>query len=232
MVHVGRMRVARVRRADYWLAMTANEQAFTGFGAFADTTSEYNRLSFLVRSIMADQATTTVVRVVEVDGDRVSVQPMVSQVDGAGNAIDHGIIHDLPVWRLQGGNSAIVVSPAVDDIGIAIFASTDISNVKRARAPSTPGSARRFNWSDGIYLGGILNAAPTQFVRMDAAGVYVKSEGLLPVKIEAQTVEIVGNLTVSGSVTSGPGSSFGGTAFDTHAHLGVTTGSGTSGPPA
>lgn len=211
--------------------MAANEQAYTTFGDLSDTTSEFNRMDFVVRSIMAQQATTTLVIVRAVDGETVDVQPMVAQVDGAGNAVEHGIIHGLPVWRLQGGNSAVIVVPAVGDIGLAVFASTDISNVKRAKEPTTPGSFRRFDWSDGIYLGGLLNAAPTQFLRMDAAGITITVADGLPVTINADNVSMSGNLVVTGSVTSGPGSTFGGKAFDTHTHSGVTTGGGTSGPP-
>lgn len=211
--------------------MAANEQAYTTFGSLPDTTSEFNRMDFVVRSILAQQATTTLVIVRAVEGDTVDVQPMVAQVDGAGNAVEHGIIHGLPVWRLQGGNSAVVVQPVVGDIGLAVFASTDISNVKRAKEPTTPGSFRRFDWSDGIYLGGLLNAAPVQSIRMDAAGISITAAPGLPVTINADTVSMSGDLAVTGSITSGPGSTFGGKAFDTHQHSGVTTGGGTSGPP-
>lgn len=219
--------------------MTANEQAYTTFGSLPDTTSEFNRMAFVVRSIMSQQATTTLVIVQAVDGDTVDVQPMVAQVDGAGNAVDHGIIHGLPVWRLQGGNSAVIVVPAVGDIGLAVFASTDISNVKRAKEPTTPGSFRRFDWADGIYLGGILNAAAVQSLRMDDEGVTITAAPGLPVTfnadsvtINAETVSMSGDLSVAGKITTGPGSTFNGKSFDSHTHGGVTAGSGTSGPPA
>lgn len=219
--------------------MAANEQAYTTFGSLPDTTSEFNRIDFVIRSIMAQQATTTLVIVRAIDGDTVDVQPMVAQVDGAGNAVEHGIIHGLPVWRLQGGNSAVIVEPAVGDIGLAVFASTDISNVKRAKEPTTPGSFRRFDWADGIYLGGLLNAAPSQSLRMDAEGVTITAAPGLPVTfnadsvvINADTVSMSGDLSVAGKITTGPGSTFNGKSFDSHTHGGVTTGGGTSGPPS
>ncbi len=212
--------------------MAANQQAYTTFGSLPDTTSEFNRMAFVVRSIMSQQATTTLVIVRAVEGDTVDVQPMVAQVDGAGNAVDHGVIHGLPVWRLQGGNSAVIVVPAVGDIGLAVFASTDISNVKRAKEPTTPGSFRRFDWADGIYLGGLLNVEPTQFLRMDDSGVTITAAPGLPVTINADSVVVSGDLHVTGSISSGAGSTFNGKAFDSHAHSGVTTGGGTSGPPA
>lgn len=218
--------------------MAANQQAYTTFGTLPDTTDEFNRMSFVVRSIMAQQATTTLVIVRAVEDGTVDVQPMVAQVDGAGNAVDHGIIHGLPVWRLQGGNSAVIVTPAVGDIGLAVFASTDISNVKRAKEPTTPGSFRRFDWSDGIYLGGLLNAEPTQLIRMDDSGITITVADGQPLTINADTVTITadtvsmsGDLDVTGSISSGAGSTFGGKAFDTHKHSGVTTGGGQTGNP-
>lgn len=225
--------------------MAVNDQAYTTFGSLPDTTDEFNRMAFVVRSIMAQQATTTLVIVRAVEDGLVDVQPMVSQVDGAGNAVEHGVIHGLPVWRLQGGNSAIVVEPTVGDIGLAVFASTDISNVKRAKEPTTPGSFRRFDWADGIYLGGLLNDEPTQFIRMDSEGIAITAAPGLPitmdadsvalnadtVSITATTTSISGDLTVGGAITGGAGSTFGGKSFDTHAHSGITVGGGNSGPP-
>jgi len=214
--------------------MTENKQAYTGFAGLPDINGEWNRMSFIIRSVMAGMATTTLVlvkAVQEVDGGfAVDVQPMVAQVDGAGNAVPHGIIHGMPVWRVQGGTSALIVAPIVGDIGVALFASTDISGVKRSKAPTTPGSARRFDWADGIYLGGVLNAEPTQFIRMDADGVTITAAG--PIVINAPDgATLNGNLAVTGNITSGPGSTFNGKAFDTHKHSGVTTGGGQTGNP-
>lgn len=214
--------------------MSANEQAYTGFAGLGDVAGEWNRMDFMIRAVLNKIATTTLVLVKAVnetaDGFTVDVQPMVSQVDGGGNAVPHGVIHGMPVWRVQGGTSALIVAPAVGDIGVALFASTDISGVKRAKAPTTPGSARRFDWADGIYLGGVLNPVPTQFIRMDGDGVTITAVG--PVTINAPDgATLNGDLTVSGDITTGPGSTFNGKAFDTHTHSGVQTGGGNSGPP-
>lgn len=220
--------------------MAGNEQAYTAHGSFSDTTGDYSRMAFVVQSLLARQATVTLVIVRAVEGEEtVDVQPMVSQIDGAGNAVDHGIIHGLPVWRLQGGPSAAIVVPEVGDIGLAVFASNDISNVKRAKEPTTPGSFRRNDWADGIYLGGLLNKVPTQFLRMDSTGVTITSAAGKPVKINAPgelqitapKVTMSGELAVTGKITSGAGSTFNGKAFDSHSHSGVTTGGGNTGGP-
>lgn len=219
--------------------MSENKQAYTGMARLGDATGEWNRLQFAIRSIMNKMVTSSLVLVKAVGDGTVDVQPMVSQVDGAGNAVPHGTIHNMPIWQLQGGTSAVIVKPAVGDIGLAVFTSTDSSGVKRAKAPTTPGSARRFDWADGIYLGGVLNAAPVQFLQMDETGVTLTAADGLPVTINAPgdltinaaTSTFNGDVVATGSVTSGPGSEFGGKAFDTHAHSGVTAGTANSGPP-
>jgi hypothetical protein len=204
-----------------------NQQAFTTVAPPAAYSGNHNQLDFAIRQVMAGMATTTLVQVRAVrpkdGGYEVDVQPMVAQVDGAGNAVEHGTIHGMPVWRVQGGTSAVIVEPAVGDIGVAVFCSSDVSGVKRAKAPTTPGSYRKFDWGDGIYLGGLFGT-PTQFVRMDAAGVTISS----PVAVTIDTPIA----TFTGAVVTGAGSTFGGKAFDTHGHTGVSTGGGTSGPPS
>jgi hypothetical protein len=136
----------------------------------ADGTSEWNQLDFAVRSIMNRMATATIVQVKAVSGATVDVQPMVHQLDGAANAVPHGIIHGVPVWRAQGGGSAVILDPQVGDVGLAIFAHSDVSSVKANAAPSPPGSLRRFSWADAIYLGGLLNQTPTRWLRFAPDG--------------------------------------------------------------
>lgn len=214
--------------------MTENKQAYSGQATLSDQQGEWNKLNFAVRQIMAGMATTTLVLVQAVrpldGGFVVDVQPMVAQVDGAGNAVPHGTIHNLPVWRLQGGNGGVIVEPLAGDIGLVVFASTDISGVKRAKTPTTPGSARRFDWADGIYLGGLLNPAPANFVEITADGVTITSASVVTINApDGATVN--GDLTVTGDITTGPGSTFNGKAFDSHQHSGITAGGANSGPP-
>lgn len=151
------------------------DNALSGQARIPSGNSEYNELDFVVRQIVAGMATSQPVTVRAVGVGTVDVQPMVAQIDGDGNATLHGVIHNLPVVRLQGGGNAFIVDPVVGDIGLAVFASHDISSVKANRAPSNPGSRRRFDWADGVYVGGLLNGLPAQFVRVAGDGVYVES---------------------------------------------------------
>lgn len=237
--------------------MTANEQAFTSVAPPSAFSGEWNQMDFAIRSVMSGMATTTLVQVKAVrpkdGGYEVDAQPMVAQVDGAGNAVEHGVIHGMPVWRVQGGNSAVIVEPAVGDIGVAVFCSSDVSGVKRTKAPTTPGSFRKFDWGDGIYMGGVLGGTVGQFVRMDANGIAIASPAAITIQTEgdvlvnsngsttinatgglvvnADTATFSGDLAVSGDLTTGPGSTFNGKSFDSHQHSGVTAGGANSGPP-
>lgn len=215
--------------------MAANEQAFTSVAPPSAFSGDWNQMDFAIRSVLSGIATTTLVQVkavraVGADRFEVDAQPMVAQVDGAGNAVEHGVIHGIPVWRVQGGTSAVIVAPAEGDIGMAAFCSSDISGVKRTQAPTTPGSFRKFDWGDGIYFGCVLGQAATQFVRMDSEGVSITSP--LAVTVDTPTASFTGDVDVTGKITTGAGSTFNGKSFDTHTHSGVTTGGGTSGPPS
>ena len=149
---------------------------FAGFASLSTRGAEVNAQALLIERMLAQTHTATLVRVAAVssadDGSgRVDVQPLVHQVDGAGQIVPHGTVHGLPYVRLQGGTSAIIVDPVAGDIGLAVFASRDISTVKATGQAAPPGSGRRNSMSDGIYLGGLLNGTPTQTVKMDADGI-------------------------------------------------------------
>jgi hypothetical protein len=201
--------------------------AYNGFAELADVTSETARMQFIVRSMLSEVITATlvIVKTVHATGQSfaVDVQPMVHQVDSAGNAVPHGTIYKMPVWRLQGGAAAVIVKPAVGDIGLAVFGHNDLSNVKRAKTPTTPGSFRKFAWSDGIYLGGVLNADPTQSIVMDGANMTINAVGTL-------TINATG-VTINAPVTATGEGTFNNHTVGGHTHGGVTTGTGTTGTP-
>ena len=149
-----------------------------GQRGLSDDTSRFNMTWFLVQQALGLVRTATLVQVKACSNTdavapvgTVDVMPLVNLTDGLGNATKHGIVYGLPYFRLQGGHNAVIIDPEVGDIGIAVFADRDISSVKAAKAQSNPGSRRRFNWADGMYIGGVLNAAPTQYIRFSSSGV-------------------------------------------------------------
>ncbi len=187
-----------------------------------DDTSDAS-LGFIIQQTLAKMQTVTLVKVVAVSGGTgpvgsVDVQPLVNMVSGAGQGQEHGTIQSLPYMRMQGGANAIVMDPKIGDIGICAFASRDISAVKASKAPSNPGSNRRFNWSDGLYLGGTLNGTPEHLVTFADDGIHITTP---------LTIFLEGNVVHTGTFISN-----GIDVGSDHRHTEVQTGSGETGPPA
>jgi len=140
--------------------------------------SDFTVTAFIVSQMMARLDTMKLVKVTKVTGGggaiaaagTVDVQPLVSQIDGAGNTTPHGTVSNIPWFRLQGGKSAIICDPVVGDIGYVSCADRDISNVKSAKAVSPPGSRRKYNIADGIYVGAVLVEAPEQYLVFTPGG--------------------------------------------------------------
>ncbi|MGI4943440.1 MAG: oxidoreductase [Janthinobacterium lividum] len=160
------------------------QRGYLGQEKAGDATSAYNATAFLMKMMMGKMATAALVTVQGVTNEggvspvgTVNVQQMVSQVDGYGNTEPHQVAFNLPYHRLQGGTNAVILDPQVGDIGVAVFASRDISTVKHTKASGLPGSKRRFDPSDGLYLGGFLNGTPTQWVQFLTDGVQLGAGG-------------------------------------------------------
>jgi len=196
----------------------------TGFASAKDVGDDFAQLAFLVHQITGGMATGALVEVLSVTTSGglspvgyVDVKPLVHQTDGAGNAVPHGPLHNLPYFRLQGGSKAVILDPVKGDIGFAVFASHDTSRVKNTRAAGLPASARRFDWADGFYLGGFLNGTPEQYIQFDANG----NIRLKP----ASKVYVDGDLDVTGDVVAN------GVSLQHHKHGNVQNGAGKTGEP-
>jgi len=206
-----------------------SEQVNTGAQKPQTTWGEYNQIIFAVQQAIAKLQTATLVRVEACtnDGDLspvgfVDVLPLVNQIDGSGNPTPHAVVYGLPYLRIQGGANAVIIDPQPGDIGLAVFASRDISKVKSTKAQANPGSYRSYDFSDGIYLGGILNGVPTQFVRFGTDGITVTSETAITLNAPAITLEggdvtIAQNLTVIGAIVGA------GINLQTHVHESTAT---------
>jgi hypothetical protein len=229
----------------------------------AANASDVGRAEFMIRAALAGLRTAMPVKVLSVTNNggvspigTVSVQPLVSGVDGMGNAWPHGTIYNVPYMRIQGGANAIIIDPQVGDIGIATVCDRDISTVKNASAASAPGSLRRHDMSDIVYLMTVIGAAPNQYVQFNSSGISIVSPGT--VTIQAPNVDINAstqcainspNIVLNGPIEQGQGSNAGnasmggtltvqtdvklvnGTTLGTHTHPGVQSGSSNTGTP-
>lgn len=186
--------------------------------------TKFNQLSFLIRSMLNKEINTAIpVKVTKVmvgDGSVGYVQalPLVNDMDAQGNAVDVPVIPNLPYFRLQGGKVAIITDPVVGDIGIAVFAQKDTSNViAGTKEPVQAGTFRKFSMSDGWYIGGFLNASPETFIELkqDKTMVITALNG----------ITINGDVVINGEMTAK------GIVYSTHVHGGVTSGGGDTSTP-
>jgi hypothetical protein len=214
---------------------------------------------------MASVRTTVPVQVIAVHGGglapvgRVDVQPLIQQTDSAGNVMVLPVLYGLPYLRWQGGASAVILDPAVNDIGLACFADRDVSAVIASGTQSAPGSNRRFSLADGFYMGATLNAAPTQYLQFDpdngitlnspktiteqigtdgdAARVVMNSSGIVlsfgghSITINSSGIAVSGAQTNDSTITATGEVEGNGVKLSTHLTSGVTSGSSNSGPP-
>ncbi len=170
-----------------------------------DWADDATRTQFVIKSMLAKVRTSLPVEVVSVTNSGgvspigyVDIHPIVSQLDGTGNAIPHGVIYNVPYLRIQGGTNAIIIDPQVGDIGIASFCDRDITSAKYAKKDAPPGSLRRHDMSDAIYHHSIIGAAPTQYVQFNSSGITIHSP--VAVNITAPIVNV--NATTSANVTA------------------------------
>ena len=168
--------------------------------------SDFNAISFLIRQILsqANSAMLVQVKAVTNAGELaevgfVDVQPMVHMLDGYGHPWEHTTIYHIPYLRIQGGTDAIILDPKEGDIGVAVFADKDISSVKANKAASNPGSSRRNDMADGLYMGGFLNGIPTQYIAFSASGIDILS----PTKITC-TAPIVSVVAATSATVTAP----------------------------
>jgi hypothetical protein len=161
----------------------------------SDAASDIGRTDFIIRSIMSGLRTAIPVKVISCSNvggvspiGYLTVQPMVSSLNGAGQAIPHGQIQNVPYMRIQGGTNAVIIDPVAGDIGIATICDRDISSVKKSKGISAPGSNRKNSMADMVYLMTIIGAAPTQYVQFNSSGITVNSPNA--VTINAPNVKI------------------------------------------
>lgn len=225
--------------------------------------SEYNAAEFLVERKIAELDTIKIVKVQAVDTEAKTVQvlPIVQQVDGNNQVTDQGTIYGVPYMRWQYGSNAVLADPAVDDIGLLLCSDRDISAVKETQDVAPPGSERQYHRSDGVYLGGIFNDDPDQYVKFTDTGLELHDKNsnslvssstgwLFTGKVTFATdVVMQAGLGLQGDITDDGGGTYGGNfhtsgtitgdtdvksgtiSLKTHRTSGVTTGGGISGVP-
>lgn len=167
--------------------------------------AEINKLQLVVKTLLSKVRTTMPVEVIAVTNNGgvspigyVDLQPLVGQLDGDGTVYPHGTIYNVPYMRIQGGKNAVILDPQIGDIGLAGICDRDISAVKASKKAAPPGSKRRHDLSDAVYLNSIIGAAPEQYVQFNADGISIVSP--TKVSIDAPIAEVTA--TTSATVTA------------------------------
>lgn len=134
----------------------------------------------------------------------VTVQPLVQEVSTNGVVLAQTPIYNVPYLRYQGGSSAVILDPAVGDIGLAIFAEHDVTSVKQTQAQGPAATQRTHSTADALYIGGVLNPDPTQYVQFQpgGAGIDIVSPGEVTLHA-GSTVTITSGTTTTVNAPSG-----------------------------
>ena len=212
-----------------------------GLNATTAAMSDEQAHLFVIETVLSKLNTVTLVKVVSCTNSGglspvgfVDVQPMVHQMTGDRKPITHGVIHNVPYFRIQGGANAVIIDPQKGDIGMCAFASRDISSIKKNKAPSPPPSHRTYDWADGLYLGGFLNGTPSQYIQFSDAGIKLSSPK--EIELDAPTIKMKGaveqsggDVTVETTISAGEDMKVGSLSLTKHKHNRVQSGSDTSG---
>lgn len=197
----------------------------------SDSNSHFNAVAFLVRQMTARMMTMKLVQIVDVHSNgavaaagTVDVLPLVSQIDGNGNVSQQGTVFGIPWYRLQGGKNAVICDPQKGDIGYVDVSDRDISAVKTNRKASAPGSFRRFDIADGVYVGGLLNDAPDQYLVFTDTGIKLADKNGNVIEMKSGSIAFTtALLTVNGRVVAGFGT-VDQVELQTHKHPTAATG--------
>lgn len=214
-------------------------------------TSDAENLSYVFKKLLSGAFFIELVEVTAIRGTApnlvVDVIPLVTRTDPSGATIQNSNIFNVPVFRLQRGNSAVIMNPVPGDIGMIAICDRDNSVARANRKQSVPGSKRMHSKSDALYLGGFLNAQPTQYIEFadgainittpNPVNVHCSSANITaPDGITATTpfVHVTGDITAGGNITDNNGTQSASLKtlrdnYDQHKHpvTGIQTGSST-----
>lgn len=221
-----------------------------------DVNCEANINEFIFNTLISRHSFVQLVIVKKVKaGPLLDVMPLVSGFSADGSRVDNSTVFNVPVWRLQRGASAVIMDPIEGDIGLMLCCDRDITKVRDEKKESLPASKRVHSKSDGIYLGGVLNAEPSQYVKFANDGIDIVSPllvnvngNVVSINAESRAEINAPQILLNGQVGQGEGSYAGTAHFKNkvtsdvdfqagdislvgHRTSGVQTGGGTSGTP-
>lgn len=216
-----------------------------------------NSMEFFIRSLISQVVSTSlpvVVTAVERKGEDagagyVTVKPLLQPRNNSGDGLEVTTIPKLPYFRLQHGKAAIICDPKVGDIGLAVVAKHDISNINGRTTPKVPATYRKFDPSDSFYIGGFWGKAPEVFIHLEDEGT-IKIKAPRKITMDAPECEVNASTSftvnsaqinlngpISGGGSGGADATFTGDvnakgiSLTSHTHTGVQSGNSSTGAP-
>lgn len=212
-----------------------------------------NSMEFFIRSLISQVVSTSlpvVVTAVERKGEEagagyVTVKPLLQPRNNSGDGLEVTTIPKLPYFRLQHGKAAIICDPKVGDIGLAVVAKHDISNINGSTTPKVPATYRKFDPSDSFYIGGFWGKAPEVFIHLEDEGT-IKIKAPTKITIESPECEVNASasftvnsaqINLNGPISGGADATFTGDvnakgiSLTSHTHTGVQSGNSSTGAP-
>ena len=212
-----------------------------------------NSMEFFIRSLISQVVSTSlpvVVTAVERKGEEagagyVTVKPLLQPRNNSGDGLEVTTIPKLPYFRLQHGKAAIICDPKVGDIGLAVVAKQDISNINGSTTPKVPATYRKFDPSDSFYIGGFWGKAPEVFIHLEDEGT-IKIKAPTKISMEAPECEVNAStsftvnssqINLNGPISGGADATFTGDvnakgiSLTSHTHTGVQSGNSSTGAP-
>ncbi len=162
------------------------------------TKTDSGAISFIFEKLLLEKTFIELVTVVASypDTQTVDIKPLVARSDSEGKPIANSVVHGITYLRWQCGNSALIMDPVVGDIGLMAVSDRDSSAVRLTRAESLPVTRDSHSRTDGVYLGGLLNMQPSQFIELKNGAINITTPDKVNVTCGAAMIVASDSVTV------------------------------------
>lgn len=165
--------------------------------------------------------------------NRATIKPLVMLGTTDGQKISRAQLSNIPVFRFGGGGFFIRFPVKAGDFGWLKATDRDMSLImQRGGLEDWPNTLRQHSFSDGMFFPDTLKSWAIDGANADALVIQSLDGSVCvslhsgKVKIEATDIEVVGNMSVTGTMTNN-GVNIG----STHVHSGVDAGPSNTGGP-
>lgn len=165
--------------------------------------------------------------------NRATIKPLVMLGTTDGQKISRAQLSNIPVFRFGGGGFFIRFPVKPGDFGWLKATDRDMSLImQRGGLEDWPNTLRQHSFSDGMFFPDTLKSWVIDGANADALVIQSLDGSVCvslhsgKVRIEAADIEVVGNMSVTGTMTNN-GTNVG----STHVHSGVQSGTSNTGGP-